>query len=73
MKDLNKNKENFEKVCIEMVDRFSNITYQIGDIGDIGNEIGIIVGKYFSDEMGWDKQSFLHGIEHGIKLNRKDK
>jgi hypothetical protein len=71
MKDLDENKENFKKVCKEISGRFSTLPYDNGDIGDVGNEIGIIVSKHFSDEIGWDKQSFLGSIDHGIKLNEK--
>jgi hypothetical protein len=71
MKDLDENKENFEKVCKEIIERFSAIPYSFGDASDIGNEMAIIVSKHFSDEIGWDKQSFLGGIDHGIKLNEK--
>lgn len=38
------------------------------DLGDIGNEIGFAVAKHFSGEMGFDKESFLSGIRHGISL-----
>lgn len=61
--------ENFKKACLEISERLSNVPYDNGDISDIGNEIGIIIAKYFTDEeFGWDKDSFIHGINHGISL-----
>lgn len=69
MKDLNENTEKFKKVCKEISGRFSNLPYDNGDIDDVANEIRKIVSKYFSNDMGWYKQSFLRGIDHGIKLN----
>jgi len=38
------------------------------DMSDLGNEIGVAVAKHFSGEMGFDKESFLSGIRHGISL-----
>ena len=38
------------------------------DLGDIGNEVGFAVAKHFSGDMGFDKESFLSGIRHGISL-----
>jgi hypothetical protein len=37
-------------------------------LADIGNEIGIIIGKYISTEMGFDLDSFMAGVHHGIDL-----
>jgi len=37
------------------------------DISDIGNEIGIAVGKHIV-KLGLDKEDFIHGIKHGISL-----
>lgn len=39
-----------------------------GDLSDVGNEIGIILGKYISEEMGFEKQDLIAGIKHGISL-----
>ena len=38
------------------------------EMSDIGNEIGLIVAKYLTDSPGWDKESFISGIKHGISL-----
>ena len=38
------------------------------DLGDIGNEIGIAISKHFSEESGFNKNSFIAGIRHGISL-----
>jgi hypothetical protein len=37
------------------------------DISDIGNVIGIAVGKHIV-ELGLDKEDFINGIKHGISL-----
>ena len=37
------------------------------DLSDIGNEIGIVIGKYINKEIG-DKNDFINGVKHGISL-----
>ena len=37
------------------------------DLGDLGNEIGILVGKY---TQGDDLDSFIAGIKHGVSLTK---
>mgnify|MGYP006294159897 CR=1 FL=1 len=39
---------------------------KIIDISDVGNEIGIIVAKYFNEDN--TKKDFIDGIKHGISL-----
>ena len=38
------------------------------DIGDIGNTIGIVIGENISDKPGFDKDSFMSGLKHGLSL-----
>lgn len=61
------NKENFEKILIDIVETLNEVGY-VGDLGDIGNEIGIIVAKYFSNDLGYEKEDFFSGLKHGISL-----
>lgn len=59
----------FKKISTELSERLSNLPYQNGDISDIGNEIGIIIAKYFDDkELGYDLEGFIHGIKHGVSI-----
>lgn len=59
----------FKTAYLDIIDSLNNIKYDNGDLSDIGNEIGIVIAKYFSDEdFGWDKDGFLSGIKHGISL-----
>jgi len=52
----------------ELID-FINESEVDTDFTDLGNTIGIIIGKYTNDEMGFDKDSFIQGIKHGISLS----
>ena len=61
--------DKFKTAYLDIIDSLNNIKYDNGDASDIGNEIGIVIAKYFSDEdFGWDKDGFLSGIKHGISL-----
>jgi hypothetical protein len=59
----------FKKVSLEISERLSALPYDNGDVSDIGNEIGIILGKYISDNLfGWEKDDLISGINHGISI-----
>jgi len=57
--------ENFNKIKQGIIYRLGNIGYD-GDLSDMGNEIGIIIAKYFDKENTVD--DFIHGLKHGISL-----
>ena len=40
-----------------------------GDLSDLGNEIGIVIGQYTDDKMGYEKGDFIAGIHHGISIS----
>jgi len=59
----------FKKASLEISERLSALPYDNGDVSDIGNEIGIILGKYISDNsFGWEKDDLISGINHGISI-----
>lgn len=44
-----------------------------GDLGDLGNEIGIVMADFITpdnakNEWGWEEDDFKNGIRHGISL-----
>jgi len=62
------------KEVIQQVEQSKHISTEISgigtissDISDIGNEIGIAVGKYIVKH-NLDKEDFISGIKHGISL-----
>ena len=61
-------KSKFEKVIEELKDQLNKIVYNDGDLSDVGNEIGLVIGKHLKDEMGYEKESFIGGLEHGFSL-----
>ncbi len=61
-------KSQFKKAKEEISKALLDIKYE-GDASDIGNEIGIILGKYIDEkEMGWELDAFISGIKHGISI-----
>ena len=42
------------------------VSYENGDLSDIGNEIGIVLGHYVETEQ--DFKDLVQGMRHGISL-----
>jgi hypothetical protein len=61
-------KSEFKIANEDIAKALSEVKYD-GDASDIGNEIGIILGKYIEEnKMGWELDSFISGIKHGISI-----
>jgi hypothetical protein len=43
-----------------------SVSYDNGDVSDVGNEIGIVLGDFIHTES--ELQDFIHGIRHGMSL-----
>lgn len=56
----------YKEVLFEVSEKLSKVENNVIDISDVGNEIGIAIGKYIKNEE--DKRDFVHGIYHGISL-----
>jgi hypothetical protein len=58
--------EDFNKIKEEIKTQLDTANY-CGDLSDIGNEIGIVLGKYLTtnDELS----DFISGVNHGISLS----
>jgi hypothetical protein len=64
------NTNEFYKIRNQIIEQLESIDYD-GDLSDIGNEIGIAIGQYLSQEKDDDIESFIHGINHGISLTNE--
>ena len=69
-------KEEYNEIISSIIEKLENSKYMLidvetieisSDIGDIGNEIGIAIGKHIVDKE-LDKGDFITGIKHGISL-----
>jgi hypothetical protein len=62
--------ENILDTLIKHLESIKNIApINHGDLSDLGNEIGIIIGQYTNDEMGYEKDDFVSGVRHGISIS----
>lgn len=54
----------------ELVEHLKIVVFPPGcDLGDIANEIGILIGKYCDDEkVGYEARNFVTGFRHGVSL-----
>jgi hypothetical protein len=69
---INSNKD-FEKksnyVIESLFDHFEKNNTKIVDMADVGNEIGIAIGKFINNkDNGFDLDSLISGIRHGVSL-----
>jgi len=64
-----KKRDNLRRELVEVIQMWNTIENRQEDLSDLGNEIGIVVGKYFKKKkMGYQKSSFVSGLNHGFSL-----
>jgi hypothetical protein len=57
--------EKFVDIKEKIKARLDNVKYD-GDLSDIGNEIGIVLGMYLTTDDEFN--DFIHGLKHGVSL-----
>jgi hypothetical protein len=57
---------NFQHILKQISESLSKVSYENGDLSDVGNEVGIAIGNYVITEQ--DFKDFVHGLRHGISL-----
>lgn len=59
----------FKEILKEVSDKLIEVHYDNGDLGDVGNEIGIVIAKWIDNKkMGYELDDFISGLKHGISL-----
>jgi len=62
----------FEQIKFDIIKQLNDIEYTDCDLSDLGNEIGIAIGKYTmeqnAEDNGLTASSFICGLKHGISL-----
>jgi 2-keto-4-pentenoate hydratase/2-oxohepta-3-ene-1,7-dioic acid hydratase in catechol pathway len=66
---MNPDNFNFLKLAREISYHLVNLPYDNGDLSDLGNEIGIILGKSLPQISEQDLQDFIAGLHRGIDLS----
>ena len=57
---------NFTHILNRIKTQLDNVNYDNGDVSDVGNEIGIVLGDVITTES--ELQDFITGIRHGMSL-----
>jgi hypothetical protein len=57
---------NFTQILNRIKTQLDNVNYDNGDVSDVGNEIGIVLGNVITTES--ELQDFITGIRHGMSL-----
>jgi len=58
----------FNKTIKELGEKLSDVNYYNGDVSDIGNEIGYILGNILKNMKETDIKDFIVGFRHGVSL-----
>jgi len=56
----------FTNILNRIKTQLDNVNYDNGDVSDVGNEIGIVLGDFIKTES--ELQDFITGIRHGMSL-----
>lgn len=59
--------DNFQHILKQIKEHMEKVSYDSGDLSDVGNEIGIVLGNYIETEQ--DFKDLVYGLRHGISLN----
>jgi len=66
--ELSDREIDFQNLLKSVSSKFKIVTYNNGDISDLGNEIGIAIGKSIENIKDHEISEFIFGIKHGISL-----
>jgi len=58
--------DNFKHILNRIKTQLDNVNYDNGDVSDVGNEIGIVLGEFITTKS--ELQDFITGIRHGMSL-----
>jgi len=58
----------FNKVIKELGENLTKIEYNNGDVSDIGNEVGYILGNLLKNMSEKEINEFIFGFRHGVSL-----
>jgi len=65
---MDKNINNFKEILTEISNNLNMVNYD-GDLSDVGNEIGVIIGVYIDNNRhGFELEDFINGLKHGVSL-----
>lgn len=58
----------FQEVLNKLGPELTKVTYQDGDLTDVGNEVGFILGSILPNMTEEEIKYFIQGFRHGVSL-----
>ena len=58
----------FSTVCKGVAAHLEVVPYNNGDLSDLGNEVGLALGKMLEKMTGEEMRTFVMGFNHGVSL-----
>ncbi len=58
----------FQEILKLMTLKLNNVSYNNGDISDIGNEVGLAIGSILENMTNEEIDDFVSGFRHGVSL-----
>jgi hypothetical protein len=58
----------FQEILKLITLKLNNVSYNNGDISDIGNEVGLAIGSILENMTDEEINDFVSGFRHGISL-----
>ena len=58
----------FQEILKLITLKLNNVSYNNGDISDIGNEIGLAIGSILENMTDEEINDFISGFRHGVSL-----
>lgn len=58
----------FQEILKLITLKLNNVSYNNGDISDIGNEVGLAIGSILENMTEEEINDFISGFRHGVSL-----
>ena len=58
----------FQEILKLITLKLNNVSYNNGDISDIGNEVGLAIGSILENMTDEEIDDFVSGFRHGVSL-----
>ena len=58
----------FQEILKLITLKLNNVSYNNGDISDIGNEVGLAIGSILENMTDEEINDFIIGFRHGVSL-----
>jgi hypothetical protein len=70
--ELSDREIDFQNLLKSVSSKLNIVTYNNGDISDLGNEIGMAIAEHIKNITETDINDFISGVIHGINLKKDE-